>query len=57
MLLILATVICFNVPSISVNEDEGLVIFSVLITNPSSTDIMATLLTNDITATGEFAYT
>lgn len=54
MLLILATVVCFNVSSISVNEDEGLVTFAILLTNPSSTGITLTILTADITATGEF---
>ena len=50
---ILETVMCFNDTSISINEDQGLVVFSIRFTNPSSSNITIPVITTDGTATGE----
>ena len=51
--IILVTIMCFNDTSIAINEDQGLVVFSILLTNPSSADITIPIITNDVTANGE----
>ena len=51
--LISATVICINESSVSINEDQGSLMFTINLTNPSSTDMTITVVTTDRTAAGE----
>ena len=44
---------CFSDTSITINEDQGLVESSILLTNPSSSDIILTVITTDGTAIGK----
>ena len=48
----LAINVCFNETSLQVIEKEKSAIFSVILTNPSSNDIMIKLVTADGTAAG-----
>ena len=53
--LISATMIYFNKSSVSINEDQGLLMFTINLTNPSyaSTDVIITIVTTNGTANGE----
>ena len=46
----LVTVMCFSDTSITINEDQGLAESSIFLTNPSSADIVVTVITTDGTA-------
>ena len=50
---ILVTVMCFSDTSITINEDQGLVKSSILLTNPSSADTVVTVIVTDGTAIGK----
>ena len=44
---------CFGDTSITINENQGLVVSSILLSNLTSGDIIVTVITTDGTATGE----
>ena len=54
--LLIAT-ICFNESSISVDESQESLIFTMMISDPLSTDLMVTVFTTSGTATGELNIT
>ena len=50
--IILATDVCFNELSVSANESQGVALFTLTLTNPSSTNIMLRIRTVYIIGTG-----
>ena len=50
---ILVTVMCFSDTFITINEEQGLVESSILLTNPSSADTVVTVIVTDGTAIGK----
>ena len=53
LLCVLEPLICFSDSSAHVTEDQGPGVFMLLLTNPSSFNIMTTVITTDGTAIGE----
>ena len=45
---------CFNESSMSISEDQGSLIFSILLTNPSSTDIIMRIVSTNGAAIGMY---
>ena len=48
----LATVVCFNKQSLSISEDQGSLLFTLILSNPSSADIKTAVNTYNGTAIG-----
>ena len=57
ILSITATNVCFNTSSLSVAEDQGVVVFALNLSHPSSFDITITITSSDITTNGEVTVT
>ena len=53
ILSFIATNVCFNESGLSIAEDQGMAIFALTLTHPSSIDITTTVETSDITTNGE----
>ena len=53
LLCALEPLICFSDSSVRVTENQGPGVFTLLLTNPSSFNIMTTVITTDGTAMGE----
>ena len=53
IIFVLETTICFSDSSVHVTEDQGSLVFTLVLTNPSSLDIIPTVITTAGTAFGK----